>query len=264
MHCDTIRELFDDLEGHRVGACLEAESLEHLESCMACQAAFASHRQVTRALRELPSPMLPQDLLDVLDGRIAGIPVAPMPPARVRSHHRGTMVVAFAATALFSVFLGVAAPWIVRGPATAPSAAVVATNAGTAEVYPDLDGVTATVSGRYCLPSSSSLHVAQGKEVDVMVSLNSPRALENAKVHVVLPPGLSFSAKAHPQQEDKQVMTVHDNLPRGDKDFKFRVKGSRVGKWDVVAVVEAGDSVVVSNATVEVSSPDDADDEERL
>lgn len=262
MRCDTIQELFDDIEGHRAGTCLEAEVLEHLAECLSCQAAFASHRLVTETLRDLPSPSIPQELLNVVEGRIEGIPVVPSSPARPRSRHRGTLAVAFAATALFSVFLGIAAPWIVRGPAPVPSVVATAPVPGPADVFPDLDGVTATVSGRFCLPSSSSLHVAKGKEVDVMVSLNSPRALQNAKVHVVLPKGLTFSAKAHPQHEDKQVLTLRDNLPRGDKDFKFRVKGSRVGKWDVVAVVEAGDSVVVSDATVEVG-PDD-DDEERL
>jgi hypothetical protein len=269
MHCDTIRELFDDVEGRRVGACLDAEVREHLAECPSCQSAYAHHRELTAALRDLPSPALPADLVARIDRRLEdGAP----PPQRVRraSPGRGALAAGFVATALFSTFLALALPWIFRGSDGTPFPAgreSVATSPApmVAEIggVEDASGLTATVMmGRSCLPSSDPLRVAQGKEMDVTVSLNSLRPVENAKVHVVLPQGLSFSPKAHPDRKDKKVLTLHDDLPGGDKDFRFRVKGARVGKWKVVAVVEAGDSVVVSDASIEVSS--DVDDEETL
>ena len=269
MRCDTIHELFDDLDGQRLGACLEAEAREHLASCPACQAAYAQHRRLVASLKELPPPEMPLDLVRRLHARLVPrverATVEPVENGRVR--RRTSLALGFAATAMVGATVAIALPWMFPSspgridlPAARSSSPAMARAADPAVPGGVLDGVTATVSGRSCSPSA--LVVTEGKGMDVTLSLNSPRPLDDAKVHVVLPRGLAFSPKAHPQHEGKKILTLREDLPRGDKDFRFRVKGSRVGKWDVVAVVEAGDSIVVSESTVEVAA--DGTEEETL
>ncbi len=258
MRCDTVLELFDDIEGRRAGTCLEGEVREHLAACASCEARYARFRDLSSSLNGMPLTALPDDLANRLDRRIAiGAPIVPsLLSSRVRS--RRQVVLAAFAVASFAVAAVLGSMWALDvSPRLETSVAVNALPVGQAE-----DGALSAALARSCGPDSSMMRLVQGKEMDVTVSLTSNRPMDNAKVHVLLPKGLSFSPKDRRARGDSKVMTLHDNLPRGDRNFKVRVRGTRVGKWNVVALVEAGDSVVVSDTTVEVG-PDD-DDQERL
>jgi hypothetical protein len=256
MRCDTVRELFEDIEGRRAGACLEAEVRDHLAACAPCEAEYSRHREMVAALQGMNVPALPPDLADRLARRIEiGAPPPPS-PSRFRRMRRRAVVAGFAAASLVALAV---VGWSGVFGESQKAETRIAVNAFS-DSQPGDGGLSAALAGRSCGPDSSDTRVAKGKEMDVTLSLTSNRPMQNAKVHVVLPRGLSFSAKDHRAPPESKVLTLRDNLPRGDKNYKVRVKGMHVGKWDVVALVEAGDSVVVSDTTVEVGPTDDGEE----
>jgi len=259
MCCDTVRELLDDLDRGRLGPFLEAEVTGHLAGCAACREEQERVRGVVAALQRLPAPVLPTDLTAAVAVRRAVSTGRAEPPALARARRFGAAVlshgVVAAAAAGIALILGAPANEMPPGGATPADSASMVT------VSPESEpGIVATVSGTD-ESADTPLHVSRGGEVGVKVVLEARRPVKSTKVHLVLPKGLAFSRKAHPNAADHKVLTLRNkDLSRGPRSFEFRVKGTKVGKWDVLALVEDGDNVSVAGATV-VVDPDQNEEE---
>ena len=259
MCCDTVRELLDELDRGRLGPFLEAEVRGHLASCPACREEHERIRGVVEVLGRLPSPVLPADLTAAVVLRRAASTDRAAPQALARARRYGLAVLSHAVVALVAVLVAqnLGAPSRETEPGGATPAEFASVVSAPSESAP---GVVATVSGDD-EAASTQLRVSRGGEVGVKVVLEAKRPVKGTKVHLVLPKGLAFSRKAHPNAADRKVLTLRaKDLNQGPKTFEFRVKGTKVGKWDVLALVEDGDNVSVAGATVEVD-PDQNQEE---
>jgi|GEM_PF-2925369 len=253
MCCDTVRELLDELDRGRLGPFLEAEVTTHLASCPSCQQEHKRIREVVSALALMPAPALPPDLTAEI-ARRAGSTGRAVPQAFARTRRFGTTLLTHAVVAAAAVLIALhlSAPVDKTEPdgATQVESGPLVTAPSESE-----PGIVATVSGTDEM-ASTPLHVPRGGEVGVKVVLEAKRPVKGTKVHLVLPKGLAFSRKAHPNAADRNVLTLRArDLGKGPRSFEFRVKGTKVGKWDVLALVEDGDNLSVAGATV-VVEPD--------
>ena len=56
---------------------------------------------------------------------------------------------------------------------------------------------------------------------------------------------------------DKRVLTFVEDIDEGGGDFGFTVRGTKPGRWDVPALVEEGDSVLLAGTTIAVTPQED-------
>lgn len=254
MRCESVRELFDDHEKGRLSGALEADVAGHLDGCPACARALESHRVVVRSLEALTLPPLPVDFESRLADRLARVEgsgsgsfaawLRDFVPDLVRYVAGGV-----AGVALAVVFLG--------SPARQydPTAEGIAFNgvAPLESTYPPVVAAAEPASRRFCDPATDALEVEEDDDVNVTLTVQTGEPVEGAKFHVVLPKGLAFSPDDYPDMEGKQVLTILDDMPDGTKDLDFTVRGVQAGKWEVTAIVEAGDDVLVSGTTILVA-----------
>ena len=262
MRCDTTRELFDDLEAGRLAPSLQTELCDHVSECPACSAALARHKVVVAALGSLPAPALPDDFDAALMRRVR----------KAARRQWAEALLAFIRAAL-PVTLRYA---LVGGAAAATTAFVLASR--MPGVWTDLAGdqpgedasmqaatpaavpaAPEKLASRVCNPEPdfNGLRVQEGEDVAVTLSVQTPEAMAGAKVYVVLPKGLTFSPVEHPGLADPRVLTFVEDIDEGGSDFGFTVRGTKPGKWDVTALVEEGDSVLLAGTTIAVAPQED-------
>lgn len=253
MRCETLLELLDDLEATRLTPSLEAEVLDHLAGCEACRTERQRHRHVAAVLGDLPAPALPAGFETDLERRIAQVDTVPwterfhawlrdLVPAILRY----VAPAAVAACATVAVLYASGTSFAPVPPVDAPPEGLVTVNLPASEV-----------PARVCDPSDGAvhaLHVEEGEDVDVTLMVQTPEPMEGAKVYVVLPKGLAFSPEDHPELEGKRVMAFEDDFDEGGKDIPFTVRGTNPGKWDVTALVEQGDSLLLTGTTIVVAN----------
>lgn len=254
MRCESIRELFDDLEKGRLSSALAEDVTGHLAQCAGCAREIESHRAVVRSLESLPLPALPVGFESRLADRLAqagvrqGGPFLPwfrkLAPDLIRCVAGGVAGMVFAV-----VFLGTSSrpdDRVADGPAL---------HGFTSTESSDSPLVTAVepASRRFCDPAADALEVEEDDDVNVTLTVQTGEPIEGARFHVVLPKGLAFSPDDYPDMEGQRVLTIRDDMPDGTKDLDFTVRGVKVGKWEVTAVVEAGDDVLVSGTTILVA-----------
>jgi len=254
MRCESIRELFDDLEKGRLSSALAEDVTVHLAQCAGCARELESHRAVVRSLESLPLPALPVDFESRLADQLAqaGVrqsgPFAPwfrnLVPDLIRYVAGGV-----AGVALAIVFLGSSSRPDDRGTDGLAFNGVTPIESAYSPVVTAVE----PASRRFCDPAADALEVEEDDDVNVTLTVQTGEPIEGAKFHVVLPKGLAFSPDDYPDMEGQQVLTILDDMPDGTKDLDFTVRGVKIGKWEVTAVVEAGDDVLVSGTTILVA-----------
>ncbi len=253
MRCDTCRELFDDHEQGRLAASLQSEVAEHLGGCPACADSLAAHRAVVRVLGSLPAPALPAEFEANLRVRLDALP-KPSPFAGLLDFLRDAWPVGVRYITVGAAAAGIAvAVYAYRfHPPIEPPAAVQPVTQVAAAPDPKAPAIPDT---RVCNAAdpSDSLVVQKGDDVAVTLSVQAPQPMGGAKVYVVLPRGLTFSPVDHPDLADSRVLTFIKDIDEGSQDFGFTVRGEKAGKWDVTALVEQGDQVLLAGTTIDVA-----------
>ena len=255
MRCDTCRELFDDHEQGRLAGSLQSEVAEHLGGCPTCSHALGLHRGVVGALGSLPAPVLPADFENNLMRRLRAIP-KPSPLAGALAFLREAWPIAVRYLAVGATAAGIAVAvyaYRAHAPVETPSPAAVQP-AGQVATAPDVR-VPALPDTRVCNAAdpTGALVVQKGEDVAVTLSVQTPEPMGGAKVYVVLPRGLTFSPVDHPDLADSRVLTFIKDIDEGSQDFGFTVRGEKSGKWDVTALVEQGDQVLLAGTTIDVA-----------
>jgi hypothetical protein len=257
MRCETVRELLDDLEAERLVPALRADVNDHLAGCEGCRSAQALGRKVATLLSGVPAPVVPAGFEErvalelAARGRRSRLAAAGAFVGQTWPEVLRHGVIAAASAAIAVVLYAQAFPPSFEDEGDAPAATAPETVAETESTE---------AGSRVCNVADprEGLQVAKGDEVEVTLSVLTPEPMGGAKVHVVLPKGLTFSPASHPELAGKRVMTLTPDIAEGSTDFRFTVRGEAEGRWDVAALVEGGDdSVLLAGTTIDVGPEPD-------
>jgi len=250
MRCDTIRELFDDLDRERLPGALADEIAAHVAACPDCASARDRFHNVVTALGRLPTPALPPGFEAALLRRLQALH-APGKREGWRAFAGFRYALAAAAGALATAGVLYALLPSLHDPAI--PASDQPTGSLLTVVMPQFPAAKPVRVAK----DRDGLRVATGDDVAVTVSVQAPEPVEGAKVYVVLPMGLVFSPDDHPDQAGKRVLSFVEDLDEDPKDIDFTVRGEKSGRWDVTALVENGDSIEVAGTTIVVAGKEE-------
>jgi len=257
MRCDIVLELLDDLEHGRLPPLAEIEMRGHLASCSDCAGALSRYRGLTGELARMSKPSLPEGFEAALSERLRASTEQSLWERFPGLAGLLRVSLGYAATAAIAVALTILS--MDESSSRYIPQESIATDLTTQDFFLESSIETGDF-GRSCNAGSlavEGLHVRTGEEVAVTLSVQAPKSEEGSKVYLLLPKGLSFSPTDHPTLKGKRVVSFRQEIAEGADDVGFTVQGTKVGRWDVVALVEDGDSIQLAGTTI-VVAPEEA------
>jgi len=257
MRCDIVLELLDDLECRRLPPLAEAAVRDHLVTCSSCAGALSRYLGLKEELALVSRPSLPEGFEAALSERLCSSTKQSFGERFPGLAGALRMSFGYAATAAVAVALTLLS--LNKAPSHNVSQDGIAANMTTQGFFLASPIETGDLD-RSCNAGElavEGLRVREGEEVAVTLSVQAPKSEGGSKVYLMLPKGLSFSPTDHPTLSGKRVVSFRQDIAEGADDIGFTVQGTAIGNWDVVALVEDGDSIQLAGTTI-VVAPEEA------